>query len=160
MEITSHLSFDASCDAVAQMLTDPQFYQFVGDHLNATSVAATPVDDGLTASMIVPAPEGTGKWIGAHLNLTETVIWGPASGDGSRNGRMALTLSGFPATMDGPIKLEPTNQGCSMDYNAEFTVRIPLIGKKVENMAGDSMTRLVHASETLGNSWLAQKMIN
>jgi len=154
MKTTLTLNFNASCDRVADMLIDPEFTQFVGDTLNAENVTVTPIPEGLTAVITVATPENAGKIFGRQMTLTETITWEEPSEEGSREGRMTMTMSGVPASLTGPTTLNPTPEGSAMLYEADFSVRIPLIGKKIEKLVEEYLEKLIEAFEAFGNQWL------
>jgi len=52
------------------------------------------------------------------------------------------------------LTLRPKITGCVVTYDAEFMVRIPLFGKKIEDMAQKYLTQIISACERVGNNWL------
>ncbi|MCL2482718.1 MAG: DUF2505 domain-containing protein [Propionibacteriaceae bacterium] len=156
MQITSSLTYIAPCDPVAKMLINPDFAKYLGTKLDAQKVTTELVDGGLQATLTVASPEGVGMFLGPTMDIIETLTWEPAAEDGSRTGRMIFALSGLPAALDGPLILHPTPTGCVIDYDAVFTVSIPIFGKKLEEMAESYLSKLVKSSEVLGNKWLAE----
>ena len=155
MQITLTLTFTASCDRVADMLIDPSFAEYVGKEINAENVTTTSIPKGLTAVYTVAAPEKAGRILGSQMTLTETVLWDDdGDPDGSRTGRLTITISGVPASATGGIRLAPTPTGSTMAYDADFTIRIPLIGKKLEQMTQQYLTQIITACEKVGNQWL------
>jgi len=156
MQTTLTLNFTAPCDRVAAMLVDPEFAQYVGETLNAENVTVTSIPHGLTAVITVATPENAGKIFGHQMTITETVTWEDPPLDGPRKGRMTMSMSGLPASIAGPISLSPVPGGSTIVYIADFTVRIPLIGRKMEKMAEQYLTQIIQVCEKFGNQWLAE----
>ncbi|MCL2736693.1 MAG: DUF2505 domain-containing protein [Propionibacteriaceae bacterium] len=157
MRITSTLTFTAAGDRVADMLVNPDFAQFVGTNLNAVNTTTSAIDGGLTTVMTLVSPDGMSVFLGAHMSITQTTTWEAPLPDHTRTGRMTLSVAGMPAFMDGVLNLTPAPTGCVVVYDADFTVRIPLLGKKAEMMAEGYMERVLTASERLGNQWLMER---
>jgi carbon monoxide dehydrogenase subunit G len=153
MQITSTLTFAAPPETVAAMLVNPAFYEHVAAEIHAQTVASTPVDQGLSTVFTVKTPEVAKRILGATMTVTQTVTWQPATPPSE--GDMTLKVAGVPAAAEGPLTLSPSDGGSSMTYNADFNVRIPLVGKKIEQMAQSNITRIMGAFETVGNAWLA-----
>ncbi|MDR0488850.1 MAG: DUF2505 domain-containing protein [Propionibacteriaceae bacterium] len=154
MQITSTLSFTAAPNRVADMLTNPKFADHVGAEIKADNVTTTNLDDGMTSVFTMISPEAARKILGPTMTITETVTWQPASPNGARTGRLTLSVAGVPATSDGPLRLGPTPSGSQMIYDADFSVKIPLFGKKIEKMAEQYLSNVIKACEKVGNEWL------
>ncbi len=154
MQITSTLSFAASSERVAEMLVNPGFAEHVGQKIKAGNVTTTEVDNGLTSVFTLETPEAARMIVGNQLTVTETVIWAEPHSDGSRDGRLTLSVTGVPATVDSTLQLRPAPSGSTITYDADFTVRIPLVGKKIEEMAEKHLTRIMEACESVGATWL------
>ena len=155
MQITSTLSFIAPPDRVAHMLTNPKFAEHVGAEIKADNVTTTILTDGMTSVFTMISPEAARKLLGPTMTITETVTWQPASPSGARTGRLTLSVTGVPALADGPLRLGPTPTGSQVIYDADFAVKIPLFGKKIEKMAEQYLTNIIKACEKVGNEWLA-----
>ena len=149
------LNYTASCDRVAAMLVDPRFAAYVGEAAHANNVTATSIDHGLTAVLTMDTPDSARMLLGREMHMTQTITWEDSSADGSRQGQMSLTLSGVPVSLSGPLFLRPTPDGSTIVYDADFHIRIPLIGKKVEKKVEEYLEQIIHACEEFGNQWLA-----
>ncbi|MCL2784814.1 MAG: DUF2505 domain-containing protein [Propionibacteriaceae bacterium] len=154
MKIPSTLTFTHPGDRVADMFVNPDFALHVGKEVDAENVTTSQIDKGLTSVFTIPSPDSVRKLLGPTMTVTETVTWEAPRPDGSRRGRMTMSVTGMPAKTDGPLTLTPTATGCVVDYDAEFMVRIPLFGKKIEDMAQKYLTQIISACERVGNNWL------
>ena len=156
MQITSTLSFIAPADQVAAMMVNPDFAEHVANEIKATSVTSTEVDGGLTSVFTMPSHDAAKRILGPKMTITETVIWSVVLDDESRIGRLSLGVTGVPASAEGPLRLSPTPTGSQIIYDADLSVRIPLVGKKIEQMARKYLTDIIQACESVGNDWLRE----
>ena len=152
----STLSFAASCDRVADMLVNPLFAHHVAAEIRADNVTTTDIEGGLTAVFTLVSPSAARRFLGPNMTITETTTWEQPLADGVRIGRLTLSMAGVPARADGPLDLKPTPTGSLMVYDADFTVKIPLFGKKIEQMAETYLINIIQACESVGNKWLAE----
>jgi len=155
MKTTLTLNYAASCDRVAAMLVDPEFAAYVGEAAHANNTTATSIDHGLTAVLTMDTPDSARMLLGREMHMTQTITWEDPAADGSRQGQMSLNLSGVPVSLAGPLSLRPAPGGSTIVYDADFHVRIPLIGKKMEKKVEGYLEKIVHACEEFGNKWLA-----
>ena len=156
MKSTLTLKYTAPCDRVAAMLVDPEFAAYVGESAHATSTLVTPIDHGQTTVMTMDTPDAARLLLGKQMHLTQTVTWEDPSTDGSRQGQMSLTMSGAPISLAGPMALSPAPSGSRIVYDAEFHIRIPLVGKKLEGKVEGYLEQIIQACEEFGNQWLAE----
>lgn len=159
MKITSRLVFTASPDRVADMFANPSFARYLAEEVSVEIVTATQIDKGMTVvfSSEITDTGAIKKLVGSQVLVTETTTWEEASGDGSRVGRLTMTIAGVPAAIDGPLVLKPAESGAEVNYDADLIVRIPLIGKQVEKMVSSYLNPTIAAWERVGNAWLAQQ---
>jgi len=156
MKTTLTLHYTAGCDRVAAMLVDPEFAAYVGKAANANSTEVTSIDHGVTTVMTMDTPDSARLLLGKQMHLTQTVTWEDPSPDGSRQGQMSLTMSGAPISLAGPMLLQPAPEGSTIVYDAEFHIRIPLVGKKLEGKVEGYLEQIIQACEEFGNKWLAE----
>ncbi|MDR0848821.1 MAG: DUF2505 domain-containing protein [Propionibacteriaceae bacterium] len=149
MKVLQNLLFVASPEKVSAMLVNPDFAKFVGVEVGATGFEATQVEGGLTSRYQISTPRKASGILGPDLIVDETVTW-----ESPTQGRLLLTVEGVPAKVDGALSLSPSPTGCTAMYDADFKVKIPIIGKKIEQLAGEYLTKIVAACETVGNRWL------
>jgi len=151
------MAFAAGPGRVADMFISPGFADHLGAATESDSVTTSPVDRGLQAVFTSPTPDVpmARQLLGPKVTITETVTWDDPGENGARTGRLALALAGLPAGADGPLVLEPSPTGSSVVYDAELRVRIPLLGKKLEQMVEGYARKMIDALQSIGNEWLA-----
>ena len=70
-------------------------------------------------------PDFVKSFVGKELHLTETSDWGPAAADGSRQGRLTVTVGGAPITLDATLSLAPSGQGSRELVEGDLTAKVP-----------------------------------
>jgi Protein of unknown function (DUF2505) len=93
------------------------------------------------------------KFVPAGVVSTETVIWGPAAPDGSRQANLHVSFHGTPASMNGTIRIVADGTGSSVLVDAEFKANVPLVGSKVERIAAPIILSVIDAEEATGQAW-------
>ena len=157
MQITSTLTFAAPPETVAAMFVSPSFAKHLADEIQARNVTVSSIDQGLTAVYTVATPDVAKRIIGEDMTLTQTTTWEPtAEPTGPRIGRLTMTIAGMPATADGPLRLTPTAAGSEVVYEADFVIKIPLVGRKLEQLAGNHLSGVLSSLQQVGDAWLAQ----
>lgn len=137
------------------MLVNPEFAQYVGEETHADNVTTSVLAAGLTSVLTMRTPQVARRVLGAQMTVTQTVTWDDPRDTDPVTGRMTLTVLGVPAQCDGPLSLASTPTGSTLSYDADFVVKIPLVGRKIEEMAAKHITSIMSACESVGNAWLA-----
>lgn len=83
----------------------------------------------------IPGP--LGKVVPAGLRPTQTDTWEAHPRDVVRHATWQVDSAGVPIRIGGTIRLEPTADGCRRVVDADVTVKVPLIGGKLEGMVAD-----------------------
>ena len=131
-------------------LASPSWPALLADRLSDGSavVRADPTPDGgavLVTTRELPsgAPPSLQRFVPPDGRVTQTDTWGPAL-DGVRRGTWQVVLPGTPGQVDGDMSVEPTGTGSRFSVTGRVTVRVPLIGGKVEGTLAPLVERLVH----------------
>lgn len=132
------------------VLSSPSWPALLADRLSdgGTVVRAGPTPDGgavLVTTRELPsgAPPSLQRFVPVDGRVTQTDTWGPAV-DGVRRGTWRVVLPGSPGHIDGEATVEPTGTGSRWSVTGRVTVRVPLIGGKVESTLAPLVERLVH----------------
>ena len=156
MHFRTQHRYDADPARVFAMLTDPDFL----DGMFADQPGLThQVDVRGTHTVLhvdTPAPRQITRFTGDTLHVTLDIDWAtqPAT-DGSRRGAMAVNVAKVPAGLTGTATIAPDDSGTTVTYEGEFSVRIPLLGAKLEQTAAPYVTRVLDVQQTQGQAWLA-----
>lgn len=156
MDINARVEFAADPARTFEMLTTQEFLEEVCRTSEATSY--TVVIDGSTTRTTrdLPAPDVAKKLTGPTLTVEEEIVWGEAGADGSRQGKVAVKVSGQPAKMDGDAKLIPGGAGTVVEVSGDLKVNVPLMGKKIEKMAAPMVIEGIEIQSVVGKKWLAE----
>ncbi|MDN6591293.1 DUF2505 domain-containing protein [Acidipropionibacterium jensenii] len=157
MDINTSAQFAADPNTVCAMMTDPSWWQDVYRRIGATTSDVTVTDTGLSLDLALPAPSQVKKFVGETMAAHQDLSWGPAADDGSRKGTLTITPKGLPAKAVGHADLAGGGPGSVITYTGEFTVSIPLVGRKLESTAGPYITRAFDVQQEAGNDYLSAR---
>ena len=96
------------------------------------------------------------KVIRGKLLITRTDHWGPLVGD-IADGTLAGGSSAVSARVEGTMALRPDGEGSVLTVRGTSTVKIPLIGGKIESLIIDMIKDMVDRETRETVEW-AQKM--
>lgn len=157
MKFRHELTYAASPAEVFAMLGDRAFREkvYAAQEVVSAEVTITPHGAGFdlvsdqvqnTAGLPAIAKKITG-------DTTQAVIresWADSSG-----ARLEITSPGKPTSAAGTITLTETSTGTAEVVELEITVRVPLIGKKLEGLMAHEITSAIEIEQTVGAAWLA-----
>jgi hypothetical protein len=142
------------------MLTDAAFLESLLTEAGALNHKIDVVGSRTTATVEVAAPEAARRFTGATLTATLTIDWGTARPDGSHRGPITVVFEKLPAKLSGTATLSPTatgtDTGTTVAYDADFTISIPFVGRKLEATAAPYVMRIIDAQQPRGTAWLAE----
>lgn len=155
--------FNAAPGEVWAVLVDPQFLVAraersgaVGHEESVTQDADTTV---VTTSRTVGTdrlPQAASRFLGATAVVDQVERWAPAGADGSRRGRLTLTIRSAPVELTATAVLAPSGTGCVQELTGALTVRVPLLGGSVEKAALPGLLDLVRSEVGLAREWLSR----
>lgn len=157
MKITQRLDFAAAPSDVVSMMLDPAFLSDVCAASEAVSHTVTIDGSTSTATRVLTAPSAARPLTGDSISLTEVVDWGTQRPDGTYAGTLDLTAKGLPVTLVGTAQVRPGGRGTTVDFDAELTVKLPFIGKKVEQTTAPAVIGGLEIQQRLGNAYLAAR---
>jgi hypothetical protein len=160
MELSHDLSYDASPGEVAAMLADRAFRERVCEAMGSThwdvtidgTTGAGPgmrvVVDQTRATKGVPAVAR--RFVGDEIRIVRRESW-------TNESRADLTIDvpGKPATFAGAIALVAGGGRTVMSVTGDITVRIPMLGGRLEGLVADVLRAGFDAEHRVGRAWLA-----
>ncbi len=159
MHLTARHEFAASPDRVYAMSVDPAFLTQACHDLGARSqtVDVTGTPDAATSrvSMEAETVPALARLAGETVTVGQEMSWGPASPDGTRTARMLIKVAGLPVVLDATARLAPTASGSAIDYEGDFSVKVPLIGPVIEKQAAPFVLETLDVQQRTGTAWLA-----
>ncbi|MGY4720287.1 DUF2505 domain-containing protein [Naumannella cuiyingiana] len=155
MQITSSATFAATPDRVFAMLTDEGYLAELCRASDASDFETSVEGNHTRMSRQLPAPPEAARFTGPTLTVVEEIAWGEAGPDGSRTGRLELTVPGQPVQLTGQTKIIPDGDRTRVDVAGDLKVKIPLVGGKLEKAAAPAVLEGIKLQQDVGNRWLA-----
>lgn len=163
MKISATFDYAATPHDVFAMLVDEDFQArkcvATGALSHSVSVRAEGDRTVIVSSRELPTdgfPDFVKSLVGATLAVTETQDWGPASPDGTRQGRLSVDIAGAPIDLAGTLTLAPAGKGSVESVDGDLRARIPLIGGKIEKAAAPAIESAIRAERETGHAWLGR----
>ena len=153
-KLSKKLTYDASADAVAAMLDDPAFREAV---LERQLVERGSVDiDGDVARIEQvrsgdDIPSFARKFVGEEIVIVQTETWTSAHG-----ADVEIAIPGKPGEAVGTIALVESGDTTTETVELDVSVRIPLVGGKIETMIADMVGRALDVEHQVGVEWLSR----
>lgn len=157
------MRYDLSADEAYEMSINKKFQEKKCRDANAVSWRVT-VNGGESGAIVrtyrklptVGFPSLLRKVLPSGVAATETIVWSAAAADGARTAQLSVNFHGSPASLNGTIRIfadGPTASTVVVD--AEFKVRVPLFGGRVENAAAPVVVSVIDAEEATARAWAA-----
>jgi hypothetical protein len=165
VDINAEMHFAAPGDRVMAVLTDPDFQDekcvetgALEHAVSITSPGDRTVIDTRRNMPMDSLPDFARSFLGGKLEVHEVQDWGPDNGDGTRDGRLSVDISGTPMKLKGTLALRPEGgAGASVIViRSELKANIPFIGGKAEEAAAGPIRAAIAKEEELGGEWLAR----
>lgn len=153
-KLTKTLTYDASAEAVAAMLDDPAFREAV---LERQQVKRGSVDiDGDVARIeqvrsADDIPSFARSFVGDEIAIVQTETWTSPSA-----AMIELAIPGKPGGAVGTISLAESGGTTTEKVALDVTVKIPLVGGKIESMIADLIKHALDKEHEVGVEWLAR----
>lgn len=157
MDFRHELTYDAPPAEVFAMLADPAFREAVSEAQGVVShdVEVTPQGPGFTlvndqVQRTEGLPSFAKKFAGSTTRAVQREEWADQSG-----GSLVIEAPGKPSDIRGAISLEPTGSGTTEVVALTVTVKVPLIGGKLEGLLADQIRSGIDVEHEVGRRWLA-----
>lgn len=156
--IVHEMTYDAPAADVAAMLSDKAFREEVCVNQQAVSHSVSIEGDVNAKKVRIEMEQPTEgvpgfakKFVGATTTILQTEDWSsPTQAD------IHVTIPGKPGEMVGTAVLVE-NDGTTVEtVTLDITVRIPLVGGKIEDLIGGLLVRALKSENRTGRDWLAR----
>lgn len=155
MQISATANFAADPDRVYALQTDRAFLEQVCRAGGAVSYEVEIDGNRTRLSRSMPSPDIARKIVGETITVVESYVWGPAAADGSRTAELQVDVPGTPGHLNGTAEISPTGSGSQIHVSGDLVVRIPLVGKKLEQAAAPALTAGVEIQEKVARDHLS-----
>jgi C-terminal processing protease CtpA/Prc len=152
--LAKQLTYDAPADAVAAMLDDVAFREAV---LERQRVVRGSVDiDGDVARIeqvrsADDIPAFARKFVGDEIVIVQTETWTSAHG-----ADVELAIPGKPGEAVGTLTLVEDGGTTTETVELAVSVRIPLVGGRIEAMIADLVGHALDVEHEVGVQWLSR----
>ncbi|WP_270886517.1 DUF2505 domain-containing protein [Pedococcus sp. 5OH_020] len=161
MKIATTMEYDATPQEVFAVLSDKAFQEAKCAATAAVKytaeVSSTADVTTIRTERVLPAdalPDFAKNMVGQTLKVLETQTWGPAATDGSRTGKVEMSVAGVPVSLAGTLSLAPGASGTVETLDSELKAKVPLIGGKIEKAAAPPIQEAIAIEAATAKQWL------
>ena len=158
MQFTQSISYPGTVDEVVAMYLTPaylerRFGQFVVDGSSTVSVEGERVSfAGTVRPELIPA--AAARFVKSDLRVTFTEEW--ATNEAGATSRTSVTVDGAPVSVEATSTLNPSDAGSAREVSSNLSVRVPLLGGRIEKEAVAHLGRVVEREQALATQWLEE----
>lgn len=158
MQFTQSISYPGTVDEVVAMYLTPaylerRFGQFVVDGSSTVSVEGERVSfAGTVRPELIPA--AAARFVKSDLRIAFTEEW--ATNEAGATSRTSVTVDGAPVSVEATSTLASSDAGCIREVSGNLSVRVPLLGGRIEKEAVAHLGRVVEREQALATQWLEE----
>jgi len=158
MQFTQSISYPGTVDEVVAMYLTPaylerRFGQFVVDGSSTVSVEGERASfAGTVRPELIPA--AASRFVKSDLRVTFTEEW--ATNEAGATSRTSVTVDGAPVSVETTSTLSPSDAGSAREVSGNLSVRVPLLGGRIEKEAVAHLGRVVEREQALATQWLEE----
>lgn len=153
-KLSKQLTYDAPAEAVAAMLDDPAFREAVLERQHVLRGSVDIDGDVATIEQVRSAdgiPSFARTFVGDEIVIVQTETWTSPTA-----ARIELAIPGKPGGAVGTLALSEVGGTTTETVDLAVTVRIPLVGGKIEAMIADMVKHAFDKEHEVGVEWLAR----
>lgn len=155
MEFTAVHEYDRPADEVFATFVDfdtvAAKYLALG-HEDVTLLDRAETGGGVTihTRRIVPldVPGFAKRFLKPKNPVEQTDSWSAPDGAGVRTGTFTVDARGVPVSVQGTLRLEPTDTGCRNTITVRVDCKVPLVGGRIADFVGGDTRKAVDHEET------------
>ena len=158
MQFTQSVSYPGTVDEVVAMYLTPaylerRFGQFVVEGSQAVSAEGERVSfAGTVRPELIPA--AAARFVKSDLRISFTEEW--ARDEAGATSRTSVTVDGAPVSVEATSTLSPSDAGSVRVVTGNVSVRVPLLGGRIEKEAVSHLGRVVEREQALAAQWLGE----
>ena len=158
MQFTQSVSYPGTVDEVVAMYLTPaylerRFGQFVVEGSSTVSVEGERVSfAGTVRPELIPA--AAARFVKSDLRVTFTEEW--ATNEAGATSRTSVTVDGAPVSVEATSTLSTSDAGSAREVSGNLSVRVPLLGGRIEKEAVTHLGRVVEREQALAAQWLEE----
>ena len=158
MRFRHELSYDAPPEQVFAMLADPEFRRASCAAMEVISAAVQLERDGDGFALVIDQQQNTKDlpafartFAGESTQAIQRETWRSPT-----HGELSIESPGKPASATGSIRLEPAGGGTTEVVELDITVKVPLIGGKLEKLLAEKVAAGMDVEHGVGVLWLKE----
>ena len=158
MEFTQSISYPASADEVVAMYLAPAYLErrfgaFLVEGSARIRVEGQRITlDGECRPELIPA--AAARFVKSDLRVTFTEEW--TLNEAGATSRTSMTVDGAPVSVEATSTLSPSDAGSAREVSGNLSVRVPLLGGRIEKEAVAHLGRVVEREQALAAQWLEE----
>lgn len=156
--LTADLTYDAPLADVAAMLADPAFREEVCDAQRVARRTVTVTGTGTGREVVIEqaqaasaVPSFAKKLVGDEITIIQKERWTSETAATTE-----LTIPGKPGQASGSVTLRADGERTIETVRMEITVKIPLVGGKVEELIHDLLQKALRVENRVGQAYLSR----
>lgn len=151
-------TYGAPPDEVYDMLTDPEWREkvSVAQGVVSADVTVTALDSGDGCRIVVDQVQDTAglpaiakKIAGETTRAVVTEVWASRT-----SGTIEIVAPGKPTKAVGTLSLVADDAGTRHEIELDITVKVPLVGGKLEQLMADNISKGLEVEQAVGVAWL------
>jgi Protein of unknown function (DUF2505) len=163
MDLKAEYRFEADAEAVFAMFTDPEYQrQKLTDagHTHVEVLECGPGADGSSFRIVtrrtvaVDVPGVLKRVLTPTNTVTQTDEWA-ADQKGTRTGTWKVEIKGVPIHLSGTMRLAAGKSGSVETISGVAKASLPLVGGKLEKLAGGNFNDSTAQEQDFSTRWLA-----
>ena len=158
MEFTQSVSYPGTVDEVVAMYLSPDYQErrfgsFLVEGSSSVAVQGQRITfSGTVRPELLPA--AASRFVKGALSVSFTEEW--TKDEAVARSRTTVTVEGAPVSLQASSTLAPAGGGCERAVAGKLSVRIPLLGGRIEKEAVARLSRVVERERELANAWLSE----
>ena len=158
MLFTQSISYPGTVDEVVAMYLTPaylerRFGQFVVEGSQVVSVEGERVSfAGTVRPELIPA--AAARFVKSDLRIAFTEEW--TTNEAGATSRTSVTVDGAPVSVEATSTLMGADAGCAREVTGNVSVRVPLLGGRIEKEAVARVGRLTDNEQASAAQWLEE----
>jgi hypothetical protein len=153
-KLTKQLTYDAPAEAVTAMLDDPAFREAVLERQKVLRGSVDIDGDVVRIEQVrsgAEIPSGARKFVGDEIVIVQTETWTSPTRAG-----LEIAIPGKPGDAVGSLTLVESGGTTTETFELAVSVRIPLVGGKVERIIADMVEHALDREHEVGVEWLSR----
>lgn len=147
--------YPANPSEVAALLRNEAFLADVAQHAGAIAHSSS-IGEDTTLSMTLPAPENARRFVGTTIPVRLVFTMAEPDEMGQVSGAVLLLVDGAPVEAGARVSLTPQGEHTVGQYDGDLTVRVPLVGRKVEQTVEPFVIDAFGGIQRRANDWLSR----